>query len=276
MRFSRTILVPTFLLGSFLLATLTVAADQQGQERHCNRSGGSVYIAFFGGAGDSSKTRLIERLADKWRLHYSQYVVKYYTWNQTQFATRDLSKILDNCPHKNSKVLLIGHSLGGDTAYDVAQSMRKYSVGLITLDPASMSGRAWKTYGVWPLLWISAQHNKMPNPTSKRGIWVNIHAQSSAETDIGIFPLSLIGLADYHYHSSCNAVAWAGRPWGRQRKADRDYVVSPAPFDTRSVILTHCSVGRMLFQAFKDSDLWTNFFQRYEMLPIPEFYPEDE
>ena len=294
------LLTSTKLLGALLFAALSVAADRQGmataeyRERSCirdpaqscaervqelapkcNRDDGNLYIAFFGGAGDDwESSKLIERLADEWRRHYLQYVVKYYTWNMGATAIRELHHILKNCPHKNSKVLLIGHSWGGDTAYDVAQDMHKYSVALITLDPVSK--RAWRTYGVYPLLWLRAQRNNIPNPTSRMGTWVNVHAHSSGGTDIGIFPLSLIGWGDYLSHSPCNATAAAGGPWGRQRNADQDYTLARATSDGGEMVLTHCHVGRMLFQSFKDTDVWTAFFGKHEVLPVPEFYPEDE
>ena len=255
-----------------ICAMLAVLASNA-EASKCNLRDGMVYIAFFGGARDD-KPKLVYRTADKWRHHYEQYVVKYYTWNQATIATNELIKMLEACPHKYSKIVLIGHSWGGETAYAVAEALDDHSVALVTLDPVGRRG--WNTHGLWPIAWLSAQHNRMPNPTTRRGIWVNVHAQSSGETDIGFFPLFLVGFVDFLYHARCDAIAWAGGPWGRQGKADQDYVLAPAAFDDKSIILTHCHVGRMLSQSFRNTAAWGRFFQQHKFFPIPEYYPEDE
>ena len=257
-----------------IVAMLTILTSEVVASQ-CNPKDGMVYIIFFGGAGDDWENgpRLVSRTADKWRRHYSQYVIKYYTWNKEKIATEELRRMLNDCPHEESKIVLIGHSWGGDTAYAVADALDEYAVALVTLDPVST--RAWNTYGLYPVVWVSAQDNRIRNPTTGRGIWVNVHAQSSGETDVGTF-LSLIGFREYLMVDSCGAVAWAGGPWGRQDKADQSQVLVPAPFDTNSIILTHCHVGRMLSQSFGNVSKWNHFLKKHMIFPIPEFYPEDE
>ena len=86
---------------------------------------------------------------------------------------------------KRTPVVLVGHSYGGDTAYDVAGNLpRAYKPTLVTLDPV---GKIVLLYG-----------RNIPKPT--RGKWVNVYRRAK----------------DYKIE---NSIAWLGQSWRRQRRA---------------------------------------------------------
>ena len=84
-------------------------------------------------------------------------------------------------------IVLIGYSYGGDTAYDVAESLpEKYSPTLITLDPVARKGK----------------DSSLPKPTS--GEWITMYTRKSWSLN------------------KCDLIARAGTRYRNQSNADRN------------------------------------------------------
>lgn len=85
---------------------------------------------------------------------------------------------------KKTPVILIGYSYGGDTAYDIAESLPKsYNPTLITLDPVGKKGL----------------DSSLPKPTS--GKWINIYTKDA----VSFNKCDLIARAGVRYRNQFNA-----------------------------------------------------------------------
>ena len=130
------------------------------------------------------------------------------------------------------EILLIGYSWGGDTAYEVAETLQKDGINtlLITIDPVSLKA--------WPL---GSHYKNIPNPTNR---WLNVYALNPIEgsyyKDYN-YPKALLG------YSSCDEIASLGGAWGRQFQATYNKSIGDSgyPHD-------HCRVDDMLGKVLPD------------------------
>ena len=107
-------------------------------------------------------------------------------------------------------IVLIGHSYGGDTAYDVARSLsRSMKPTLITLDPVSED--AWSTVGIPMLIGVNWRDDEMPKPTHKK--WINVYRKARN------WNFWIGGSLQVGGPGACDDIARFGGMWGRQHNA---------------------------------------------------------
>ncbi len=167
-------------------------------------------IVFIGGnSDDSSKVMwgLKTTVAHSLKKHATS-AISYYFWNvdSEELANR-IEQHHKRCP--KTKIIILGHSWGGDTAMDVCEDLQiDNSVMLITLDPVSICD----TYN-W-----STKRPKSIN------YWINSYVRKGAFDSVGFVPaagqiLSFVGtyLTTFDFN---NSVASAGGKWGYEDAAD--------------------------------------------------------
>ena len=130
----------------------------------------------------------------------------FYGWMDSDEARAisDISRFLKNCPH--APIVMIGHSYGGDAAFDVAFSDLPIGVPdlLLTLDPVS--------------------HSAIIPRGFRKTIWVNTYLDNSMLLDLSSGPLMVVKLL----FASCDSVATWGGTWGQEDEADVNIFASEA------------------------------------------------
>lgn len=104
----------------------------------------SKVLVFIGGYMDDKHGNMANTAGKLCEKHKKKYDFAYYYENHnTKDIANSIAKYKCKCP--NSKIVVIGHSYGGDTAMDVAEDLdawnddnkKKVSIDLVTLDPVS-------------------------------------------------------------------------------------------------------------------------------------------
>ncbi len=160
---------------------------------------------------------------------------EYFTHRQGTDAVKSLIRYKKIC--QQSEIVLIGHSWGGNTAYDVAVAMARFNPHLVTLDAVGIKS---KWYAGIPLLWgLTIQDNKLKKPGL--GVWLNVYTEvANYYWNAYIsFPLGIVQIFRFKRLHWCDAIAFQGGPYGRQRYAD------PNGFKL-SKIYNHCDVDVMI------------------------------
>lgn len=182
---------------------------------------------------------------------------RYYTWSHGDIirSTKEIRKYIKNC--RNAEVILIGHSLGGGSAYDVANRLsdgrEKRNIKLITLDPVSSfdhneflwSGKCFRRVGPfrWMINVIRIQmHDRISMCPRERNLdkpkgtnyWINVWVPQE------------------NNNLRHTVVTKVGDVWGRQKYADTnialvDTELRQAGFPTKGRPLPQHSEARIMF-----------------------------
>ena len=159
-------------------------------------------------------TGIMQELLDdieSWVQDYNRVEIKtrMYGWRDKyeRRAERYIKKYIRECP--SAPIVLIGHSYGGDSAYDIGMRNKRAIDLIVTLDPVSHD-------------WL---------PKSSRGIrWWNAYRRNVPFGIFPMWPLAVIG--------DCDALAALGGVWGAEMGADRNIDVTAASDD-------HCDATGM-------------------------------
>ncbi len=180
-------------------------------------------------------------LAEQWSQQYNQegWAIKYYPWtDEFSWVQRSVADIRSHrrSTKSNAPIILIGHSYGGDTAYQIAKMLpEKYKPTLITLDAVG-SRAAWGLGIPW-VFDFRLQDSRLPSPT--QGVWINVRAKKSqynVQLSISFGPQYVLEMRKRL--GDCDFVAHTGGPYGFQKNADTNLVVN-SKFD-------HCDADKML------------------------------
>ena len=166
-----------------------------------------VVRVFIGGARDSqdgNMNRLYKRVAND--DHYNDGEMAYYYWANKYMILAAIREYWRICP--NSKVVLLGHSYGGDTAMDVAESLKgREKVVLVTLDPVSnFDAYNWK--------------NKRPKSIE---YWINAYVEKNMCDIFAPIPIAgqlISGVYTLYTSNHLDAIASLGGKWGHEDAAD--------------------------------------------------------
>lgn len=104
-------------------------------------------IIFFGGAADDTISNTVKNLTSRLQKKYAssgsssgKIAIKYFSWTEETASTVAIAEHLRKYP--GSSVILVGHSYGGDIAYQVADNLGKNMriELLVTLDAVGHAG----------------------------------------------------------------------------------------------------------------------------------------
>ena len=112
---------------------------------------------FIGGFGDNWFSGIVESYATRYRQANPEITCRYYTWSES-VVIRDYLKALP----AGTSTSVVGHSWGGDTAFNAVQSVAKVDL-LISIDPVA---------------WLKADWTAI---RSHCKIWLNVRAEPGAE-----------------------------------------------------------------------------------------------
>lgn len=105
-------------------------------------------LIFIGGFRDDA-TQTVRKLAEQANMEFAGSIekdnltIKYFAWNEADQITKFIAN--HAMMNRDSSIILVGYSYGGDTAYSLAQSVGSRIKLLVTLDPVGNSGINYKT-----------------------------------------------------------------------------------------------------------------------------------
>ncbi|MFO1521641.1 MAG: RHS repeat-associated core domain-containing protein [Kiritimatiellia bacterium] len=164
-----------------------------------------------------------------------------FPWDAQDEIVKKIKDTLESSPCE--PITLIGHSYGGDTAFDVAELLKCYDglceFNIITLDPVSQLD---------PDVWFGG-----PNRSSHIDQWINIYQPAGPLDVIADVPVVgwLIGgiwAGGSVIIGSNNGVATGGGQWNREPQAD---INIPAR-DSNGDLIDHQAVDEMLNLIYPD------------------------
>ena len=180
-------------------------------------------VVFYGGASDTKNKHTYNVYKGRKEKYKKKGIDSLYFSHSQGKESKEAIRRHQSSARKETPVILIGHSWGGDTAYDVAKDLPdSYKTTLVTLDP--VGGQAWDTWGI-PWFFAYLVRNQLSKPLN--GIWINV-AQPAPDRDFEIMRVLPL---------SCDRIASMGGLWGYQGNATH----SPK-FEEG---WDHCSVEKM-------------------------------
>jgi pimeloyl-ACP methyl ester carboxylesterase len=176
-------------------------------------------IVFIGGFRDEA-TQTVRKLTEQAKIEFAdsiennRLVIKYFPWNEADQIT---SFITDHVKgNRESSIVLVGYSYGGDTAYSLAQRLGTRIRLLVTLDPVGNSGINYK-------IDCSPAY---PESTSRKSIeQINCEEGRKQRTKpVNVSEWLNIWVSGGNARS--DLVAQIGGAWNNQKFADANYFLS--------------------------------------------------
>ncbi|MEM9149920.1 MAG: alpha/beta hydrolase [Cyanobacteria bacterium P01_F01_bin.3] len=183
---------------------------KQGQKSAINACKKPLLV-IYGGGGDSSWSHNVESWAESLikKTPYSQIeglTVKYFPFTDNFIPIGNNDEAVDFinqhiADNPNSPVVLVGHSYGGDTAYEAIKLINQKVDLLITLDPVSN--------------FRPSQRSKPPNVST----WINVWTS--------------------HSNTGSDVIAEIGGDWDNQDSANDNIEISGIPHGASWTMYTH-------------------------------------
>lgn len=181
-----------------------------------------LLVVFVGGWGDNSFGGVVRDLGARFRGQNGWLRSRYFEWSQQPAIQNEILAFQRNNP--GGAVALVGHSMGGHTAYESARALqgRADIHLLVTLDPVTRSGYRepspeFPREGGRPGVLIPS----IGRP-SNVGRWINIIPNNNAVSE-----------------ESCLVKLSLPSRWRERREADSNLSVGP----------NHCEAQQMFYQA---------------------------
>ena len=134
-------------------------------------------------------------------------IAVYYHWTSRDAILKDIRGYKRVCPH--SRIVLLGHSYGGDTAMDVSERLENITnITLVTLDPVSdFDSYNWSNKRPSNIdYWINAYVGK-----GVFDLFSPVYGAGQAVSFVGTFLTTF---------SISNSIASGGGKWGYENAAD--------------------------------------------------------
>ena len=237
MKYKIFIVVMIMIIGVFINnAYAKMTADQAG----CN-----PLVFFLGGMGD--RKFQFKEVFENWKTENKDHMVYYRSWRDGKKIIRTV-RGMKKC--NDRKIVIIGYSYGGDTAYDVVTELSYLSPVLVTLD--AVGSRAEFSIVIPLIIGLSIQNNELKNPSKK---WINVHTSNSNYSTRSFFGPE--GFDDFMERSGsfCDAVADLGGPYGEQKNAMVNLELKN---------ITHCDLHDLLVCALEELALMNIFGEDWE------------
>lgn len=158
-------------------------------------------VVFIGGCGDSIYQPLLNSVFAPYEKAYGHGINRRQDVSYSEHGVGNVPPLLKRWFKANQKIVLVGHSWGGNSAYKLALEHSNIPIELlVTLDPVS----------------YSSQHIKPKNV--KR--WINSYVQYDVKSVVK----DLFG--NISTIKNGNPIALLGHPWEYREGADKNFIVN--------------------------------------------------